>query len=176
MANVFGFTVTGTNINQKTGKPNTVSGIYNNGITVFAPNTDAASAGNILPVVYTREKDADGKATGPVIPTYTATTSSRSAMDFGEVLDAKTNEVTAKAIDVGEWVTIKARFIGNKLLLEAWQSDDKAGTYRRQFFTVPMDAVNNITEGDFMIVNGDNTARIRNIVIRDMSTVRKLGK
>lgn len=172
MTNVFGFTITGTNISTKTNEPNIVSGIRNNGITVFYPNTDALSDGNILPVVYTQEKNEEGKVVGPVIPTYTSTTSSRAAMDFAEVVNATTGAVTSEAIDVGQWMTVNARFVGNKLSLTVWQTDNKAKTVRRQLFTLPMDAVNNITEGDLMIVNGNNGAQIRNITVRDVSVLK----
>ncbi len=168
MTNAFGFTITGTNISAKTGKPNVVSGIYNNGITAFAPNTDVTSSGNILPLVYTQEKDEAGKPVGSMLPTYTSTTSSRAALSFADT--------TSTPIDVGKWMTVKVRFVGNKLYIYTWQTENKAKTFRKQTFTMPMDAVNNITAGDFMIVNGDNGAQIRNIVIRDISVLSKKAK
>ncbi len=168
MTNAFGFTITGTNINTKTGKPYVVSGIYNNGITAFAPNTDVNSNGNILPLVYTQEKDEEGKPIGPMLPTYTSTTSSRAALSFADT--------KSTPIDVGKWMTVKLRFVGNKLYVYTWQTDNKANTFRKQTFTMPMAAVNEITAGDFMIVNGDNVAQIRNIVIRDISVLSKKAK
>ncbi len=176
ISNAFGFTISGTNISSKTNKPIISSGIYNNGITVFAPNTDPMSTGNILPLLYTQEEDENGKAIGPIHVTYGDTSSERSAIDFGEITDAKTGKITTEAIDVSKWMTVNVRVIENKIFISVWQTGNKGKTFRAQSFVVPADAAKNITEGDLMIVNGDNSARIKNIKVNNLAPLIKKGK
>lgn len=161
LADVFGFTITGTNGNKQT------SGLINNAITVFTPNPDLASDGKILPTLYSQETDAvTGEPKGPVVPDASATVS----------LDVlRWNDGTYKnpGVDADKWMTVNVRLIGNKLTIRVWQTDNKSNTMRLRSFTLAADIVNDITKGDFTIVNGNSGAKVRNMTIRDISDTYK---
>lgn len=154
--NIFGLTITGTNISAKTGKENIANNIKNNAITVFYPNQDVEYEKMITPVTFEKEKDVANPKNIPTKDAYL-------------LLDANK---TQPAIKVNEWMTVNIKLLGNKLYVQVWQTDNKEATFRRQLFTIPYAAVNELTKGDFVISNGNNTAHIKNIVISNEELVK----
>ncbi len=162
MENVFGFTIAGD------GDGKQVSGIINKAINVFAPNPDPASSGNILPPLYTQEKDDKGNATGPIVPDATTAAS----LDY---LRYNNGDIKAPFITTGEWMTVKVRLVGNKLHIVVWQTENKAKTIRSSVFTLSSTTLDNITAGDFAVLNGNTPVTLKDVSLRDISGTYKAG-
>lgn len=164
MANVFGFTLAGLNGGK------TSEGIINNSINVFTPNPDPATDGNILPPIYKQASDSlTGEIIGPVVPDATTALSL-------DVLRWNNGNYKAPGVNMDDWMTVNVRLVGNKLVVRTWQTNDKSNTIRSRLFTLSADIIKEITKGDFMIVNGNSGAKIKNMVIRDLSGTYKAAQ
>lgn len=149
-ANIFGLALAGNKVNE--------SNVIGNALTLLSPNQDPLSNGELLPVVYKKADPENAKSNN--IPSKDAYLS-LAASD------------TLAGIDTSKWMTINIRLIGNKLYVSVWQTDNKSATYRRQLFTVPIDALTVFSEGDFVISNGASQVYVKNMTIYDEKMVCK---